>query len=325
MEKQRLGILGTSDIAAKRFLPALQKSRRFTYVGVASRQLEKTESFVRQFGGKGYEGYRELILSPDVDVLYIPLPPALHFEWAKMAMENGKHVLVEKPSTTCFEETKELVGLASKNHLAFDENYMFQYHSQLAFVRKMLREKELGELRLCRIAFGFPMRLGGDFRYNRELGGGALLDCGGYPVRLAAILLGDTVKLSSSRLNVSEKFEVDLYGSATLENAEGLTAQISFGMDNSYKCELELWGSKGYARFPRIFTAPVGVRPQAQICVRDRDERIELPEDDQFLNAIEHFGEEIEKDSIREESFQGLLTQSTLIDQIRNSQGDVEK
>ena len=120
---------------------------------------------------------------------------------------------------------------------------MFVYHTQLDWIRKKISEGTIGEVRLIRIDFGFPFRGANDFRYNKALGGGALLDCGGYTLKLASLFLGDSAKVTASQLNGKDGFEVDIYGSATLTNNEGLTAQVSFGMDNSYKCSLEVWGS----------------------------------------------------------------------------------
>ncbi len=318
MKKLRLGIIGTSDIAFRRFLPALQKGGHFTYAGVASRQIEKTQPFIQSFGGKGYANYEELICSDDVDVLYIPLPPALHFEWAKKALMHGKHVLLEKPSTISLKDTQALVAIAKENNLALQENYMFQYHSQLSYVQKVQRENKLGDFRLIRIAFGFPMRGTSDFRYNERLGGGALLDCGGYTVKLATILLGESIKLTASRLNYTNEFDVDLFGSATFENEDGLTAQVSFGMDNAYQCQLEIWGSKQTLIAPRIFTAGDGFKPQIILKSSSDIKTIELESDDQFLNSIVNFYQYVQSDELREDSYNKMELQSKLIESILN-------
>ena len=127
MEKIRLGILGTSEIAFRRFMPALQKCDAFEYVGVASRTLEKTNTFVQQYGGICFDGYQSLIECEDIDAVYIPLPPALHYEWGKKALEHGKHVFMEKPFTTSMKDTESLIQLAKENNLALHENYMFQF------------------------------------------------------------------------------------------------------------------------------------------------------------------------------------------------------
>ena len=285
----KLGILGTADIAFRRFLPALSKCPQITYAGVASRTPEKGLKFQENFGGKVYESYDALLADESIDAVYVPLPPALHFEWGKKVLNAGKHLFMEKPFTTKQSDTKQLLELADQKGLKVHENYMFLYHSQLAKIKEMIADGSLGDIRLYKMSFGFPMRGQGDFRYNKELGGGALLDCGGYPVRLALELLGNTAKVVHSKLVQPNGFEVDLYGSAVMENDVGEVAQISFGMDNAYQCQLEVWGSKSTLIAPRIFTAGDGIKPTLILRTSFDESKMELDADDQFLHSIEEF------------------------------------
>ena len=323
MEKIKIGILGTSDIAFRRFLPALMKNNDFEYIGVASRKYYKTKAFIDNFGGLGYEGYDSLINDSNIDALYIPLPPALHFKWAMKALNAGKHVLLEKPLATRKDECYEIIECAESRNLAVHENYMFLYHSQLKKIKEFLNENLIGEVRLYRVAFGFPRRAATDFRYNKELGGGALLDCGGYPVKLASDLLGEKIEVTASRLNYISEFDVDIYGTATLENGNGEVAQISFGMDNSYKCELEIWGSEATLYTNRIFTAGDGFVPELVI-KSDKIETIELIPDDQFLGSIKHFFNAVKYEEVRRKNYQQIATQANLINKIKrgNEQND---
>lgn len=330
MDKIRIGVLCPSEIAFRRFMPALKKLDSFEYIGLAAAterefsgiesdevvpsELEKAETFCSIHGGKIFKGYEMLIRSNEVDAIYLPLPPMLHYKWGKKVLENGKHLLMEKPFTTGPAETEELLSLAEKKGLTVHENYMFLYHSQLAKVKKLIANETLGKLRLIRAAFGFPKREKNDFRYQKNMGGGALLDCGGYPVRLALELLGDTVHVTQSRLIQPEGYEVDLYGNAVLENESGLCAQISFGMDNAYQCQLEIWGSKATLIAPRIFTAGPDVAPKLILKTSADEEIIELPKDDQFLHSIEVFEKRIK---IKSYNYQrDLRTQSMLVEKI---------
>ena len=316
MNKINIGIIGTSEIAFRRFLPSLEKSRNFRYIGIASRDIKNTDKFIQEYGGKGFGSYEEIIHNKEIEALYIPLPPALHYKWAKEALKKGKHVLLEKPSTMSRKDTQDLVSLADSYNLALDENYMFKYHRQLGFIKDLIKKDSIGELRLVRIQFGFPMREKNDFRYNKELGGGDLLYCGGYTINLACNLLGSDLDVKTSRLNYKRGYEVDIYGSAVLENKSGLVAQISFGMDNNYKCELEIWGNKGYIVAPRIFTAPPNFKAQV-ICKTNNEDKIFELEDDQFLNSIENYYKCIIDDKIRKSSYEELINQSKLVEKIR--------
>ena len=317
MSKIKIGILGTSEIAFRRFLPALKKAENWEYAGVASRELIKTEKFVHEFGGKGYGSYEELLTAKEISAVYLPLPPALHFEWARKALENGKHVFLEKPSTISYEQTKKLVEIATEKGLALRENYMFTEHPQLAVIQKLIAEGNIGELRLIRIAFSFPRREGNDFRYNRLLGGGALLDCGGYTVKLANLLLGEDAKCQYANLNQDFLSDVDLYGSAVLENLKKQIAQISFGMDNVYKCELEIWGQKGSIKSPRIFTAGPELEVVLEIEEKGEKKQLSIPPADQFYGSILRFENCIGSQEKRKAEYQELLQQARLVEELR--------
>ncbi|MDO4794017.1 MAG: Gfo/Idh/MocA family oxidoreductase [Filifactor alocis] len=316
MEKIRIGILGTSEIAFRRFLPALMKCKDFDYVGVASRTVEKTGKFVETYGGRAYSSYEELLDDEGIDAVYIPLPPALHYQWATSALEKGKHVFLEKPSTTALSDTRALIAMAEERDLVLRENYMFLYHGQIKRIQEIFEQEELGELRLLRSSFGFPKRSAEDFRYNKELGGGSLLDCGGYPVRLILELLGEEVEVETSKLYYTDEYEVDLYGDATLSNGN-VTAQIGFGMDHEYRCELELWGSRGYLKAPRIFTAPPEFDVEFDCVVGGESKKLSVGKDDQFYNSIVYFRECILDNERRIREYTYLEKQSYLVEKIQ--------
>ena len=328
----KIGIICPSEIAFRRFLPSLQKATGFEYVGVAiankeefvgatdevlAKERQKAQTFVDNYGGKIFEGYGNLIGSEEVDAIYLPLPPALHFKWTKQALLNGKHVLVEKPSTTSLADTQELVSIAEEKGLALHENYMFVFHKQIAAINEIVNSGEIGDIRLYRISFGFPRRDARDFRYNKALGGGALLDAGGYTMKLATELLGDSVKLKVATANYTSEFEVDLYGSATLENDERVVAQVAFGMDNDYKCDLEIWGSKGTLTTGRIMTAPNGFEPSYTIKKNQEYTDGKLPADDAFLKSIERFGACVSDEVVRKDNYEKLLKQEQLVDEFK--------
>lgn len=334
----KIGIICPSEIAFRRFLPALQKANdkiQFSAIGIASpeewfgdltniscehiaeqqtRERTKVQSFIDQYGGEIVVGYGNLVSSDLIDAAYIPLPPALHYKWAKKALEAGKHVFVEKPSTTSLADTDDLINIASLKGLALHENYMFIYHEQLNAIDKVVKSGEIGNVRLYRISFGFPLRQLNDFRYNKILGGGALLDAGGYCIRYANYLLGGNAKVVTAKTNHIEGFEVEMYGSATMVNDSGTVAQLAFGMDNDYKCDIEIWGSKGTITSCRILTAPADFIPTYTIKKNQDVETHTLPADDAFLKSIERFIACIECEQTRKEEYNIIHTQESLIE-----------
>ncbi len=247
--------------------------------------------------------------------IYLPLPPALHFKWAKLALQHCKHVLLEKPSTTSLSDTQELVRLAGEKGMALHENYMFVFHNQIQAVKDIVNRGEIGDVRLYRITFGFPRRAANDFRYNKALGGGALLDAGGYTMKLATILLGGEVKITAANAGYLDEYDVDIYGSATAVNEKGHVAQLAFGMDNDYRCDLEVWGSMGTLSTGRILTAPKDFVPTFTLKNNQDLQTGNLPADDAVLKSIQHFGQCIYNKEMRQKNYKILIQQEKLVDE----------
>lgn len=333
-----IGIICPSEIAFRRFLPSLQKVKDFSFAGVAiaspeewagngkvtaetkaiiQRERQKAQSFVDNYGGTIYDGYQRLIESPNIDVVYLPLPPALHFKWAKQVLESGKHAYVEKPFTTNLKDTQTLLSIAKEKKLAVHENYMFVYHQQLQAVQNLIAQGEIGKVRQYRVSFGFPRRAANDFRYDKALGGGALLDAGGYCMKYASWLLGDTARLVCANSFFEEEFEVDIFGSCTMVNDEGIVVQMSFGMDCDYKCELEAWGSTGTLTTGRILTAPDGLEPDMVIKHNQEYTTQKLPADNAFEKSIRRFYDCLMNDVIREENYCVIERQSSFVSEFK--------
>lgn len=339
----RIGIICPSEIALRRFLPALKKTGKdfkFAAIGIASPEewfgnlsnvsrgqieeqqtceYDKAKAFVEQGGGgEIIVGYGNLITSALVDAVYIPLPPALHYKWAKLVLEAGKHIFLEKPFTTSLADTEDLVMYASKKHLALHENYMFIYHSQIEKISELVGSGEIGDVRLFRITFGFPSRGADDFRYKKSLGGGACLDAGGYCLKYANFLLGGEAHIVTAQAGYVSGFEVDIYGSATMANDKGQIAQLAFGMDNDYRCDIEIWGSRGTVTSGRILTAPAGFLPTYTIKKNQDVETRHLAVDDAFLKSIERFDECVTNEAVRMEEYELIRKQGQLVEEYKS-------
>lgn len=313
----RIGILGAADIAYNKFMPALEKVEGSECAGVASNTPQKLERFIQKYPVKVYSSYDAVIEDENVDCVYIPLPPAFHYEWANKALLAGKHVFLEKPSTVSVSQTSSLAQLAMERGLVLQENYMFQYHAQLKAVCDIIASGELGKVRLYRTSFGFPRRQGRDFRYIKELGGGTMLDNGGYTVKLANILLGDSIRLGSSHLDYDAETGVDIFGNAEFVNDEGVVMQAAFGMDCQYQCSLEVWGSLGRLTTGRIYTAPAGLKVSALIESSNGSREVELPADDHFAKSIEHFLDAVYDEKIRKKLADECVKQAALVEAIK--------
>ncbi|MGM1065142.1 Gfo/Idh/MocA family protein [Saccharothrix sp. Mg75] len=289
----RVGVVGAASTAWRRMLPAFTAAPGVVVTAIASRDRSRAESFARRFGGEAVEGYAALVERDDVDAVYVPLPNALHREWAGAALAAGKHVLAEKPLTTSAADTADLLRLAGERGLVLRENFTFLHHPVHEAVRGLRDAGRLGELRGFTGSFGFPPPPDDDVRNRPELGGGALLDAGVYPLRMAQVLLGDDIEPVGAVLRVDPGTGVDVSGSALLTSAEGVVVTAEFGFRHSYTCRYQLWGSTGRLSLDRAFTPPATHRPVLRIEEQDHVEEVSLPAADQFARAAVAFADAV--------------------------------
>ena len=141
-KKIRIGVLGCASIAKRLVIPAIKElSLDFKLIAIASRTYQKAVEFAELFDAVPVEGYDNLINRNDIDVIYIPLPIGMHYEWILRALNAGKHVLSEKSLTTNYLDTKHIIEIARKNKLLVMENFMFKYHDQHKIVFENLNSK----------------------------------------------------------------------------------------------------------------------------------------------------------------------------------------
>jgi len=291
----RVGIVGASEIAWRRTLPALRDNPHTVIVAIASRDRQKAERFTAEFGGAAVQGYQALLDRDDVDAVYLPVPNALHHRWARAALEHGKHVLAEKPLTTSAADTADLIDQAARRGLVLRENFAFLHHGLHRQVAALLRSGRIGSLRHVDAAFCFPPLPPADVRYQRDLGGGALLDVGVYPVRLAQYFLGDELTVAGAVLREDPASGVDAAGCAVLAAAGGQTAALTFGFEHSYGSSYQLWGSRGRLFVDRAFTPPPDRCPVVRITEQGGTEELSFPAEDQFASSVGAFADAVRR------------------------------
>lgn len=284
----RFGVLGCSSIAWRRTLPALRSHPDTTVTWVASRDPEKAKRFAAAFDCRATD-YEGLLHRDDVDAVYLPLPPSLHRHWGERALRAGKHVLTEKPLAATAEDARELVRSATAHRLVLRENFMFVHHGQHATVRRLLAEGRLGELRSLHASFCIPPLPDTDIRYAPELGGGALLDVGVYPLRTALMLLGGGLRVAGASLRPDPVRGVDMAGQALLVSAGGVLAVVEFGFQHAYGSRYSLWGSSARLTLDRAYTPAPGWQPVLRIEEQDHVEELTLPADHQFERSVGAF------------------------------------
>jgi len=240
----RWGIIGTANIARAVFLPGLRQAGGEASA-VAGREAGRAEKFASDNGiGRSVVGYQTLIDDPDIDALYIPLPNALHAEWTIRALEAGKPVLCEKPLCGVLPDTERVLATARRTQTLLWEAFSFPFHAQLAELKRLVADGAIGELVEIKSNFHFMVRSQANIRLSRELQGGALLDVGCYPVRLAQELFGPDHESAWARARAGgDGVDVDTWG--VLGYSGGRRLMFSCGFGRSYDTFTTLEGTSG--------------------------------------------------------------------------------
>ncbi|HEX4057646.1 MAG TPA: Gfo/Idh/MocA family oxidoreductase [Galbitalea sp.] len=189
-ETLRWGILGTGWIASEFTQDLLAAG--LTVAAVGSRTQESANAFARKYGiPTAHPSYEALAADPDIDVIYISTPHPLHYENAQLVLGAGKHALVEKVFTMDAVQAREVVDLAADRGLVVLEAMWTRWLPHMLRIREIIAAGTLGEVRT--LIADHNQRLSDDplgRMRNPDLGGGALLDLGIYPVSFAWDLFG---------------------------------------------------------------------------------------------------------------------------------------
>ncbi|WP_319411865.1 Gfo/Idh/MocA family oxidoreductase [uncultured Cohaesibacter sp.] len=228
----RWGILGTARIAREQLVPAIQASRNGSLHAVASRNQESSDAFAKRFGMPlAFGSYEELLASPEVDAIYIPLPTSQHVEWTRRCLEAGKHVLCEKPISLHAREIDELIAARDKSGRVASEAFMVTYHPQWALVRSLIADGEIGTLRHIQGVFSYYNVDPNNMRNKVELGGGGLPDIGVYPTVTARFATGREPVRARASIVRDPDFGTDIYANC----------QYDFGsFDMTFYCSTQL-------------------------------------------------------------------------------------
>ncbi|KUP25618.1 Gfo/Idh/MocA family oxidoreductase [Paenibacillus sp. DMB5] len=244
--KVKWGILSTGWIAHKFATDLAHASNGIAYA-VGSRSQESADEFARNHGiPVAYATYEELVSDREVDAIYIGTPHPFHKENALLALRAGKAVLCEKPFTVNSAELEEVVAYAREHKLFLMEAMWSRYIPAIVKVREWIAAGRIGDVRLVKADLGFRSDWNPQGRLlNPELGGGALLDVGIYPVSFASMILGAHPESVSSTVHIGET-GVDEHFSLLLSYADGKSASLNGGIRLKLTEEAHVFGTDGY-------------------------------------------------------------------------------
>jgi predicted dehydrogenase len=242
----RIGVLGAAAIVPQALIHPARNVPEVQVVAVAARDPKRAEAFARKHDiPRVHRAYSDLLRDKDIEAIYNPLPNSLHAEWTIRALEAGKHVLCEKPSASNAQEAEIMARAAQESGLVLSEAFAYRYHPVTKRVQEILASGELGKVQHIDAQFCFLLPSTNNIRFQYELAGGALMDCGCYPVSLIRFLAAAEPKVESAEA-VLFALQVDRKMSADLSFADGRTAHL--------ECDL---------RSPKLFRSSLQIRGEA--------------------------------------------------------------
>jgi predicted dehydrogenase len=272
-DRIRWGIIGAGWISSQ-FAAGLSVLSEADLVAVGSRTQESAEKFGARFNVPRRHGsYEALANDPEVDVVYIGTPHPMHKDNSLLCLEAGKAVLCEKPFTINATEAEQVIKLARSKKLFLMEAMWTRYIPLIVKVREMINEGVIGELQLFTADLGFRAEYDPQHRlFNPDLGGGALLDIGVYPISFASMLFGPPDRIIG--LAQFGKTGVDEQMSVVLGHDRGQLATCYATFRTDSPIEAIIMGTKGRIRVHTPMFKPTTLT----LSIRGRDEEvIKLP------------------------------------------------
>jgi len=225
-------------------LDAAAQTDAVDVVAVASRDGRRARDYATEHGiARAHGDYPSLLADPDVDAVYIPLPNALHAPWTERALNAGKHVLCEKPFSPDPEVTAHCYTVAAAHGLVLTEAFMWRHLPQTKRLAELVADGAIGELRLVRATFSFPLLREVDVRWDARLQGGSLMDVGCYCVSGLRLLAGEPERVRGEAKAAPSG--VDMRFAGVMRFAGDVLGTFDCGFDLPARSALEAVGSDG--------------------------------------------------------------------------------
>ncbi len=270
MKQVRWGIIGLGNIALK-FSEGFQYTKNAKLFAISSRNKNKLQAFKNKFqidDNFCFTNYDSLLECKDLDIVYIALPHSLHYEWVMRSIEKEKNILVEKPATVNFLQMTNIKNNLKDKNIFFSEAFMYRYHPQISKVIELLKNNVIGNLVSMESLFGFdalgrkkifgiklnklkkkPDR--NNRLYNKELGGGAILDLGCYPVSFSIFIASLISKFDFIKTKVLNKKKeigptgVDMNSFAELYFENNFKSTVGTSLIKNLGKKTKIIGTKG--------------------------------------------------------------------------------
>ncbi len=250
-KKLRWGILGAARIN-QQLMPAILAAKNAELVAIASRRAGAAETLLQQYAPELkqihiYSQPEDLLLDPNIQVVYIPLASQDHALWTLRAIEQGKHVLCEKPMALKVSDIEAIIVAAKKHQVYVMEGFMYRFHPQHTRIQAIINSGAIGTVRAVRTCFAYPMQAARLYRVDRKIsqGGGAMWDIGCYAIHTARFHFDNQAAQAVSAFAHHNSHNADISSCGMIDFGDGKYAQFSFGFEHARRAEYEIIGTKG--------------------------------------------------------------------------------
>lgn len=323
-DKVRWGILGTAKIAVAKVIPAMQRSPWCEIAAIASRDLSKAESAARELHiPNAYGSYEELLADNSIDAIYNPLPNNLHVLWTVKAAEAGKHVLCEKPIALNASEARTLIDVRDRTGVRIQEAFMVRTHPQWLETRRLIHSGRIGSLITINGFFSYNNPDPANIRNHLELGGGALMDIGCYPITISRFMFETEPRRVLGFIERDANNGTDTLTSAVLEFPNGHST-FTCGTRLAPYQRMIFHGTEGRIEVLIPFNAPNDL-PTQILFDEGRDltgasaETIEFPICDQYEIQGSLFSQAIRENREQAIPLEDAINNMTVIDAVFRS------
>ena len=259
MQNIRWAVLGTGVIANEMAVALKKNGRNIDAVG--NRTHEKAVAFAEKYGiKKVYDNYNDMFTDPDIDVIYITTPHNTHINFMRRAIENGKHILVEKSITLNSRELDEAIALADKKGVVIGEAMTIYHMPIYKKLKEILESGKLGKVNLITMNFGSFKEYDMNNRFfNKNLAGGAMLDIGVYALSFIRWFMDSKPDQLLSQVKPAPT-GVDEQAGLLLMNQEGQMASVMLSLHSKQPKRGMVSCEKGYIEimeYPRAWEARI--------------------------------------------------------------------
>ena len=312
---RNVAVWGVGAHAIKSVLPAIADSADLQLIGIHTRNQKVLLEQSKSYGCLAWADPADMLNHRSVDVIYLATPTALHYTHGCQVLTAGKHLWCEKPLTTTLTDAQHLCQMAEDKGASLAVVCGPRYHPQFNALQNQINGGAIGNLTDISASFHFPHLDADNFRYNPDLGGGALLDIGFYLLSVIDSLVPRSLVELKCKIETEAGYRVDTSANATLHFDGGMVAHLSWGYGGDYQNLISVTGSDGQLTAAPFFSKPQNVPPYIHLSNQSGlAQVIDFDNKNQFSEMFSGFRNEIETEIGRKSLMTDALRSQKLLD-----------